>query len=112
MLSQEIVQLVLIILIATVFTIEYAFILKTWRTPLCGYRILMSTIFVVTVFSEVERVVGDGLLAPMPRSLAIAISVNFVIFEVALGFKRRAQAMKRRIFVEHALVEDSCFEKV
>lgn len=108
MLSREVLQLSLIVLVATVVTMEYAFILKTWRRPFDGYRILLSTVLVVTLFSEVERVFGDDFLAPMSRAIVLAISANFVVFEQVMFLKRRAQKRRTRVFVENALFEDLC----
>lgn len=110
--KREVSQLSLVVLVATVVTMEYAFILKTWRCPFDGYRILLSTVFVVTVFSEVERVYGDGFLAPISRAVVLAISANFLVFEQVMFLKRRARMRERRVyvenFVENALFEDSC----
>lgn len=103
-------QLSLIVLIATVFTIEYTFILRTWRRPFSGYRILLSTVLVVGVFSELGRIFGDDFLAPMSKTVVLAISGNFIVFEAAMFFKRRARAKKRRVYVENALFEDSFCE--
>ena len=108
MLSRQVSQLSLIVLVATVVTMEYAFILKTWRRPFDGYRILLGTVLVVAFFSEVERVFGDSFLAPMSRVVVLAISANFMVFEQVIFFKRRAQQRHRRVFVENALFEDSC----
>lgn len=101
-------QTSLIIGVATVVTMEYTFILKTWRKPFYGYRFLLSTIFAVGLLSEIEREFGDGFLGEMPRAVVLAITANFAVFEVAMYFKRKAQERSRRVFVENALVEDFC----
>ena len=110
--SRQVSQLSLIVLVASVVTIEYAFILKTWRRPFDGYRILLGTVLVVAFFSEVERVFGDGFLAPLTRAVVLAISANFVVFEQVMFLKRRAQKRNRRVYVENALFEDSCVNVV
>lgn len=105
---REVLQVCLIVLVVAVVTIEYTFILRAWMRPFNGYRILLSTVLVVAVFSELERQVGDCFLEPMSRVVVLAISANFTIFEPIMFLKRRAHERRRRVYVENALFEDVC----
>lgn len=109
MISQDERRLVLIcvvVLLASVLTMEYAYILCTWRNPIFGYRILLGTHVVCTVCSEIERVFGEGLLMYVPRTVGAVIAVNFAFFEGVMLLKRNATKSKRRIYVD----EDFEFE--
>lgn len=101
---------VMMLLVAVVFTIEYALILKARRRPVCGYRVLLSTVFLITAGSEFERAFGEGFSEPIPRAIVLAISANFPISEGFMLLRNRADERKRRIYVDNALMEDVCIE--
>lgn len=109
MVSRTFAQRALVVLVATLVTIEYAFILKTWKSPFSGYRILLSTVLVVGIWSEVGRAFADDLLEPVTRAVVLAVSGNFVVFELVMFMKRRARAKMRRVHVDRA-VENALFE--
>lgn len=97
---------VLIILVAVVFTVENVLILKTRRRPEFGYRVLLSTVFLINAGCEFERAFGEGLSEPIPRAVLLVISANFPISEGVMLLRRRADDRKRRVYIENALVED------
>lgn len=97
-------------LVAAVFTIEYTLILKSRRRPVCGYRVLLSTVFLIAVGCEFERAFGVGFSETLPRATVLALSANFPIFEGFMLRRRRAQERKRRVYVDSELMEDVCTE--
>lgn len=99
-------QCFLVVLVVMLITLEYAFILKTWTSPFSGYRFLLGTAIVVGMFSELGRAFDEDFLEPVSRAVVLALSANFVVIESAMGFKRRARAKMRRVYVENALFED------
>lgn len=106
-LSPEPAQVCLCVVVVVVLTFEYLYIVKMWSRPDFGYRVLLSTVIFLTVLSEVERVLGGGFLAQIPRIVTLSIAVLFPVSEEVMFLRRKARARTRTVYVENALVEDS-----
>jgi len=100
------VHICVVLLVVLVFTSEYVCIVSAWRRPSSGYRILLGTLAVLTICSELERVWGEGFLCYVQRSSVCALATNFAILEGIMFCRRKAYARKMRIHVEQTLAED------
>lgn len=95
-----------VLFVVLVITSEYLYVMSIWRRPEFGYRVLLGTLFVFTVCSEVERAFGEGFLLYVPRASVVALAANFVILEGVMLYRRKAFARKMRVYDEQMLVED------
>lgn len=104
--EKRLVHICVVLLVVVVFTSEYMWIVSAWRRPSSGYRILLGTLTVLTICSELERVLGEGFLRYVPRSSVCALAANFAILEGIMFCRRKVHARKMRIHVEQTLAED------
>lgn len=106
--EKRLVHICVILLVVLVFTSEYMWVVSAWRHPSSGYRILLGTLAVFTISSELEGVWGEGFLCYVPRSSVCALAANFAILEAIMFWKKKVHArkMRMRIHVEQTLAED------
>lgn len=106
-LSPKPAQVCLCVLVLVALTYEYVYIVKMWRRPDFGYRVLLSTVVFLSICSEVERELGGEFLAQIPRIITLSIVVLFPVSEEVMFLRRKARARTRTVYVENALFEDS-----
>lgn len=109
MVSQNERRLALIcvaLFVTLVLTSNYLYIVSTWRRPDFGYRLLLGSLFVFTVSSEIERLFGLQFLLYVPRISVAVLAVNFVTFEFVMLCRRKAFAKRMRVYDEQMLAED------
>lgn len=104
--ERRLVLICVVLFVVLVLTSEYLYVLSTWRRPDFGYRVLLGTLFVFTVCSEIERAFGEGYLVYVPRTSVAVLAANFVVLEFAMFCRRKAFAKKRRVYDEQMLAED------
>lgn len=105
-LSMVLALICVVVFVTLVLTSEYLYIVSTWRRPDFGYRVLLGSLFVFTVCSEIERLFGLEFLLYVPRTSVAVLAVNFVILELVMLCRRKAFAKKRRVYDEQMLAED------
>lgn len=111
MASAQQVNILVSVFVVLVITAEYIYIATMWRYPVVGYRVLLSTITLLALCTEVDMLLGKEYLAHVPRTVIFAITVNFTIFEHVMCCKMKAYKKSRAtVDTEHALVEDLACE--
>lgn len=94
------------VIVGLLITMEYALAAKMWRNPVGVYRLMLGTMFVLSLCYGAERVFGEGLLVDIPSTVVVTVGVNFVVFEKVMWLRRRREARKRMIYADDDVVED------